>query len=129
MDCNTVSYPDLLLATSANPTDELTIVVAGQPKRITVNSLLSTVQSNAPGEVTFNGSGTFQVPAGKLLQDIVLITSTTNTIKIGTTTGGNEIDENEVSNSQPYVSNLSRYFDNNQTLHFTGNATAKIYYR
>jgi hypothetical protein len=129
MDCTTISYPDLALATAANAADELTIVVAGQPKRITVGALLAAVQSDSPGEVTFNGTGTFIVPAGKLLQHIALTTNTTNTVLIGTSSGGNQIDENEVTGGVAYTLSYASYFSTNQTIHFTGNATAKIYFQ
>lgn len=79
--------------------------------------------------VSVSGGNTFNVPAGKVVLSIVLRTTTTNTIRVGTTVNGSEIDENEVVANEPYTINYNNYFNAQTTIHFTGNCEAEIYVR
>ena len=100
----------------------------------TLNSLptpeeLQAVQDLQPKVVTSNGTGTYQVSAGKLVMCIVLTVTENNTIKIGLSPGGNEIDENEVRTNEAYTINYNNYFIADTTIYFTGDCTAQIYLR
>ena len=131
MTCETIAYDDLGNQSIIGLNDEILIIVDGQPVQMTVTNFLSSVSggSSNPEIINLAGAATFDVPAGKLLEHIAIITTSTNTIKIGTTAGGNEIDEESVASGAPYVSSIASYFETLTTIHFTGNGTIKIYLR
>lgn len=93
------------------------------------NEELQAVQDLQPKAVTSNGSGTYEVPAGKLVMCIVLTVTNANTIKVGLSPNGSEIDENEVQTNQAYTINYNNYFIAATIIHFTGDCTAQIYLR
>lgn len=90
---------------------------------------LQAIADFAPKLVSFSGSGTYDIPAGKLLQTVVLEADSTNNMKVGLTSGGNEIDETEVVANSAYTLSYVSYFKVQTTIYFTGNGTAKIYIR
>jgi hypothetical protein len=127
MTCNTVTYTGLPTRSTIADTDGIIVVVDGVAQKSTVAALLENAANNGVVTLPFNPSSTHQVPAEKLLKTVVIITTTTNTIRIGTTANGNQIDEQEVVAGTPYVLSLDAYFSTTTTLHFTGNATVKLY--
>lgn len=105
--------------------DGLDAILQGIP----TSEQIQVIEDLQPKTIVVDGSGIYALPAGKLLQNIVLTTSTNNTIKIGFTADGSEIDENTVSNDKAYVISYAAYFTANTDIHFTGDCTALIYLR
>lgn len=80
-------------------------------------------------DISIVGSGNASFPADQLIEVIVIKTDTTQTIKIGTTAGGNDIVELEVQADIPATIRLDLYFDTSTFIYFTGTFDAKIYRR
>lgn len=76
-------------------------------------------------------SGTsVSIPAGKLLIGIAFnSTGTDRTVDIGTTTGGNDIaEQEEIPAGESFFYGVSRYFESAGAVHFTGiTASVRIY--
>jgi hypothetical protein len=77
--------------------------------------------------VSVSTSGTIDIGAGRLVWKVVIIPGATETIKVGTTSGGDEIIERGVTAGTPYIINPDQYFESAGTLHFTGTFTVKVY--
>jgi hypothetical protein len=81
-------------------------------------------------EVTAATAATFQIPAGKLLEKVVVIPNGNQTFSIGTTAGNNDIFTDSATNGVPYVLQLDRYSIGGETVHFTAtDAVFKIYFK
>ncbi len=82
--------------------------------------------------LTAGGTEEISVPAGRLISQIVVIASSgTGNVTIGTTDGGNEILENEQYNSSGRPFTMGWWFPSASTLYFsvfTGTITVKIFY-
>jgi len=108
-------------------------------RAMTLDTLLAWIEANIsisgsdPVAATItSGAPSVAIPAGKLLEKIVVVGSGSGTVSIGTSSGGNDL-----FNSEPYDSNgsvfiLEKYFKNAGTIYFSafsGTLTVKIYYR
>lgn len=79
--------------------------------------------------VQVSGSASFVVSAGKVLEYIVCESGSSGAAKVGTTSGGSEIAEGNISAGVPLQFNVFQYYAQDQTIYFTGTFGAKVYIR
>lgn len=103
--------------------------ITGLTDALPTAAQLQAVEDLEPKDVTINGSGTYQIPAGKLLQHIVFMVNTNNVCKAGFSLNSGEIFDDNVTTAQHAIANYTFYFQSQTTIHFTGNCTVKIYLR
>lgn len=80
-------------------------------------------------EISSTDSASANIPAGKLLDCIAIVVDSNETVKIGTTAGGDDIETAQIVAAFPRVVSISAYFKTATTIYFTGTATIKIYLR
>lgn len=102
--------------------DGLDGIIAGLPS----SGQLDAIDALAPAAVTVSGTGTYTVPAGKVLQYIVCTGS--GTALVGTSAGGEQL-ANQPLGAGPATITINQYTAVSVQLHFTGNFTALIYMR
>lgn len=90
---------------------------------------ITVVNELAPKLLTVSGSATYTLPAGKLMEKVSLDISATGTFKIGTTANGSEIYQDNVTDGDSLLWLVDYYTGVEATIHFTGNASVKIYIR
>jgi hypothetical protein len=103
----------------------LTAVIAGLP----TPEQLAIVDSLAPSLLIIGGAGTYQLPAGKILQYIVCEANADGICQIGTSSGQSQLVEANLQSDVPQTFTFNQYSKNSITLHFTGNFSALIFIR
>lgn len=90
----------------------------------------SNVANLAPLTATVAASGSIAVPAGALIEYIVLLPTSGGSYTIGTTPGGTEYESGTLTGTTPYTYVTSgEYTVAGKTIYFTGTFDAKIYIR
>jgi hypothetical protein len=88
------------------------------------------VANLAPLTATVSTSGSIAIPAGALIEYIVLLPSSGGAYTIGTTPGGTEYESGTLTGTTPYTYVTSgEYTIAGKTIYFTGTFDAKIYIR
>lgn len=92
-ECTTVEYNTLDIITTINPSDEneVLVMVNNVPKQMSFEDFKDALGSAAPISNVFSPSGSVAIPAGKLIQQMVIISTGNQTVSIGTTNGGSDI--------------------------------------
>lgn len=80
-------------------------------------------------QLNVSSAGTFEVPAGKMVEAITLLSGTNQSFDIGTTAAGSEIASGNITANTPTTRVLWLYYDSATTIHFTGTFTAIIFIR
>ena len=109
---------------------------AAVPFAFELAALMDFINANIQvGPTVYNvpiGTPSVAVAAGKLIEKIVVIGTTTGTFKLGTTPGGTEILDGESFDTDGAVFAFDQYFHTAGSLYFsgfTGTLTVKIYAR
>lgn len=84
---------------------------------------------NAPIDLDVDAADTYEITAPKIVEIIVVIATSNQTIKIGTSLGGSELIEADVEANTPALFRFDQYYNSDVTIHFTGTFDAKIYLR
>lgn len=90
---------------------------------------LDIVDALPPTLLNVSGSGTYEVPAGKILQYIVCEATVDASCDIGTSAGGTQLISASLKANTPQTFRFEQYTKNATTIHFTGTYTALIWIR
>lgn len=109
------------------------------PRQIEIATLLGFIEANlniasaAPQTATITGASTsVSIPAGRLVEKIVVLGSGAGTFNLGSTAGANNILDTADYDADGAVHTFDRYFHAAGALHFSafsGTLTVKIYSR
>lgn len=81
------------------------------------------------GELLVDGTATYSVPANEFLDFIVVVANVNTSIQIGQTAGGNELYEEQLLAGESGTFDGRLFYASTTTLYFTGQFTAKLYFR
>lgn len=77
-------------------------------------------------EIPVIGSATYEIDADKIIDKIIIKPTATGNCKIGTTSGGNEIFDEDMTNGVDVPFFRPQYYSSSTTIYFTGNFIAKL---
>lgn len=107
----------------------------GGPQALNYNALGKSVSISGgnsisidPVNLSISVSGSFQLPAERMIDKIVVDPTGDQNLSIGTTPSGTEIIQRSLVDSVPLVLSLTRYSRAGETIYFTAsNVSIKIY--
>lgn len=116
------------------PAESVDIEIPDFPDPEVIENLITIVQEYVnPVTIEAEGPTTIQMPAGKLLQNIVVLSPTEQTVWIGTSPAGKEVLEDEVVPSEGHCAvSIAIYNQAESSLYLGGYSnplTIKLYYR
>lgn len=129
-----VKVTDLATATTPMGTEYIPVSQGGVLRKLTLSDL--PIQTAlVPPTSTYGGNTAYDIPAGSLLEKVVIIpTARDITVKIGTTSGGNDILFNTlIPNGGSLVASIDVYSDSGspKTVYISGitGTTKVIFYK